>query len=77
MKVAPIVVLGVAAALCCLTPLLLPLLVSVVSVSSLTAWLGQLALPLFVGATVLAALLLWLWRQPRRERAEQHRAKGV
>lgn len=53
-------VLVAAGAVCCLTPLLLPLLLGAVSVAAIAAWVNAAAVPLLAGIVVLAAVVVWL-----------------
>jgi|CXWL01.1.fsa_nt_gi hypothetical protein len=61
-------VLVAAGAVCCLTPLLLPLLLGAVSVAAIAAWVNAAAVPVLAGIVVLAVVVLWLRRSSERRR---------
>ncbi len=68
MKDTPLLTVVIAAgAVCCLTPLLLPLLLGAVSVAAIAAWVNAAAVPL-LAAIVVLAVAVWLRRSSERRR---------
>jgi hypothetical protein len=80
MKDPPLLAMVIAAgAVCCLTPLLLPLLLGAVSVAAIAAWVNAAAVPLLAAIVVLAAVAVWPRHssESRRIGADKQQDGGV